>query len=61
MIKINRKNQQAVVVSPIDNPDTYLVVRVIELLPNSVVLGIDGREFDVVRAENYKSIQGGSA
>jgi|TARA_B100001971_G_scaffold185299_1_gene184503 sRNA-binding carbon storage regulator CsrA len=53
MLKLTRKVQQGVVVNPRGQKDKPLVIRVLDLVPNSVGLGFEGEDYEVVRTEIY--------
>ena len=57
MLKLTRKAQQGVVVNPRGQKDKPLVIRVLDIVPNSVGLGFDGEDYEVVRSEIYKGEQ----
>ena len=52
-LKLTRKVQQGVVVNPRGQKEKPLVIRVLDLVPNSVGLGFDGEDYEVVRTEIY--------
>ena len=52
-LRLTRKVQQGVVVNPKGQKDKPLVIRVLDLVPNTVGLGFDGDDYEVVRAEIY--------
>ena len=53
MLKLTRKSQQGVVVNLRGQKDKPLVIRVMDIVPNSVGLGFDGEDYEVVRTEIY--------
>ena len=53
MLKLTRKNQQAVVVHPRGNPDNALVMRVVDIVPNAVLMGFDGGDYEIHRSEVF--------
>ena len=53
MLKLTRKNQQGVVVHPRGNPDNVLVMRVIDIVPNAVLMGFDGGDYEIHRSEVF--------
>ena len=53
MLKLTRKTQQGVVVYPKDDKQNALVIRVVDIVPNSVSLGFEGDGFEVVRSEIF--------
>ena len=57
MLKLTRKAQHGVVVNPRGQKDKPLVIRVLDIVPNSVGLGFDGEDYEVVRSEIYKGEQ----
>ena len=42
MLKLTRKTQQGIVVYPKDDKQNALVIRVVDIVPNSVSLGFEG-------------------
>ena len=50
MLKLTRKNQQGVVVHPRGNPDNVLVMRVVDIVPNAVLMGFDGGDYEIHRS-----------
>ena len=57
MLKLTRKAQQGVVVNPRGQKAKPLVIRVLDIVPNSVALGFAGEDYEVVRSEIYKGEQ----
>ena len=53
MLKLTRKLQQGVMVKPLGKTDAPMLIRILEVLPNSVGLGFDGEDYEVVRTEIY--------
>ena len=54
MLKLTRKTQQGVVVTPKGQSDlTPLVIRVVDIAPGTVGLGFDGEDYEIVRSEIY--------
>ena len=53
-LRLTRKVQQGVVINLKGKRDKPLVIRVLDLVPNTVGLGFDGDDYEVVRAEIYK-------
>ena len=53
MLKLTRKTQQGIVVYPKDDKQNALVIRVVDIVPNSVSLGFEGDGFEVVRSEIF--------
>ena len=53
MLKLTRKNQQGVVVHPRGNPDNVLVMRVVDIVPNAVLMGFDGGDYEIHRSEVF--------
>jgi sRNA-binding carbon storage regulator CsrA len=53
MLKLTRKSQQGVVVNLRGQKDKPLVIRVMDIVPNSVGLGFDGEDYEIVRSEIY--------
>ena len=53
MLKLTRKLQQGVMVKPVGKTDAPMLIRILEVLPNSVGLGFDGEDYEVVRTEIY--------
>ena len=53
-LRLTRKVQQGVVINPKGQPDKPLVIRVLDMVPNTVGLGFDGEDYEVVRTEIYK-------
>ena len=55
MLKLTRKTQQGVVITPKGQSDlTPLVIRVVDIVPGTVGLGFDGEDYEIVRSEIYK-------
>ena len=52
-LRLTRKVQQGVVINPRGQKDKPLVIRVLDIVPNSVGLGFDGEDYEVVRSEIY--------
>ena len=51
-LRLTRKHQQGVVVRKKDESgDAPLVIRVLDIVPNSVGLGFDGDGYEIVRTE----------
>jgi hypothetical protein len=53
-LRLTRKVQQGVVVSPKEQPEQRMVIRVLDMVGNTVGLGFDGDDYEVVRTEIYK-------
>ena len=53
-LRLKRKVQQGVVINLKGKRDKPLVIRVLDLVPNTVGLGFDGDDYEVVRTEIYK-------
>ncbi len=53
-LRLTRKVQQGVVINLKGKRDKPLVIRVLDIVPNTVGLGFDGDDYEVVRAEIYK-------
>jgi hypothetical protein len=53
-LRLTRKVQQGVVINLKGKRDKPLVIRVLDLVPNTVGLGFDGDDYEVVRTEIYK-------
>ena len=53
MLKLTRKSQQGVEVNLRGQKDKPLVIRVMDIVPNSVGLGFDGEDYEIVRSEIY--------
>ena len=53
-LRLTRKVQQGVVINLKGKRDKPLVIRVLDLVPNTGGLGFDGDDYEVVRAEIYK-------
>jgi len=53
MLKLTRKLQQGVMIQPLGKTDAPMLIRILEVLPNSVGLGFDGEDYEVVRTEIY--------
>ena len=52
-LKLTRTVQQAIVVHPKDDPDKCLTIRVMDIVPNAVCLGLMGDDYSIVRAEKF--------
>lgn len=61
MLRLSRKVQQGIVIYPDGEKDKPLVIRVLDLVPNTVGLGFEGKGYKIVRAEIYKSEEGGKS
>ena len=57
MLKITRKVQQAVVVHPRGKPDEALTMRVVDIVPNAVCIGLAGDGYEIHRAEKFSEIR----
>ncbi len=55
MLKLTRKNQQGVVLHPRGNPDNVIVMRVIDIVPNAVLVGFDGGDYEIHRSEVFSN------
>ena len=53
MLKLTRKLQQGVMVQPVTKTDAPMLIRILEVLPNSVGLGFEGMDYKVIRSEIY--------
>jgi sRNA-binding carbon storage regulator CsrA len=53
-LRLTRKVQQGVVINLKGKRDKPLVIRVLDIVPNTVGLGFDGDDYEVVRTEIYK-------
>jgi sRNA-binding carbon storage regulator CsrA len=54
MLKLTRKTQQGVVVTPKGESElSPLVIRVVDIVPGTVGLGFDGEDYEIVRSEIY--------
>ena len=53
-LRLTRKVQQGVVINPKGQKDKPLVIRVLDMVPNTVGLGFDGEDYEVIRTEIYK-------
>ena len=53
MLKITRKIQQAVVIHPRGKPDEALTMRVVDIVPNAVCIGLAGDGYEIHRAEKF--------
>ena len=53
-LRLTRKVQQGVVINPKGQKEKTLVIRVLDMVPNTVGLGFDGEDYEVVRTEIYK-------
>jgi sRNA-binding carbon storage regulator CsrA len=53
-LRLTRKVQQGVVINPKGQKEKPLVIRVLDMVPNTVGLGFDGEDYEVVRTEIYK-------
>ena len=54
MLKLTRKTQQGVVITPKGQSNlTPLVIRVVDIVPGTVGLGFDGEDYEIVRSEIY--------
>jgi|TARA_B100001971_G_C18237714_1_gene568523 sRNA-binding carbon storage regulator CsrA len=57
MLKLTRKVQQAIVVHPRGAPDTTLTLRVMDIVPNAVCLGLVGDGYEIHRAEKFNDMR----
>jgi sRNA-binding carbon storage regulator CsrA len=55
MLKIERRRGQAIVLEPVSTTDQPMILRVVEILPNSVGIGFEGTDYRVIRSEIYKN------
>jgi sRNA-binding carbon storage regulator CsrA len=55
MLKLTRKIQQAIVVHPRGIPEEALTLRVVDIVPNAVCLGIAGDGYEIHRAEKFNT------
>jgi hypothetical protein len=53
-LRLTRKVQQGVVVNLKEQPQKRLVIRCLDMVGNTVGLGFDGDDYEVVRTEIYK-------
>ena len=53
MLKLTRKLQQGVMIQPLGKTDAPMLIRILEVLPNSVGLGFEGMDYKVIRSEIY--------
>ena len=53
MLKLTRNTQQGIVVSPKGQQEKALVIRVVDIVPNSVCLEFEGADYEIVRTEIY--------
>ncbi len=59
-LRLTRSHQQGVVVRKKDeSSDTPLVIRVLDIVPNSVGLGFDGDGYEVIRTEIFNGAKNG--
>ena len=59
-LRLTRSHQQGVVVRKKDeSSDTPLVIRVLDIVPNSVGLGFDGDGYEVIRTEKFNGAKNG--
>ena len=52
-LKLTRTVQQAIVVHPKDDPEKFLMIRVMDIVPNAVCHGLMGDEYSICRAEKF--------
>jgi|TARA_B100001971_G_scaffold93856_1_gene86658 sRNA-binding carbon storage regulator CsrA len=57
MLKLTRKVQQAIVVHPRGAPDDALTLRVVDIVPNAVCLGLAGDGYEIHRAEKFNDMR----
>jgi hypothetical protein len=53
VLKLTRKTQQGVVIHPLNEEEKALVIRVIEIVPGTTVLGFEGEGYKVIRSEIF--------
>ena len=53
-LRLTRKVQQGVVINPKGQKEKPLVIRVLDMVPNTVGLGFDGDDYEGIRTEIYK-------
>ena len=53
MLKLTRKTQQGVVIHPRHEEEKALVIRVMEIVPGTTVLGFEGEGYSVIRSEIF--------
>lgn len=53
-LRLTRKVQQGVVINLKGQKEKPLVIRVLDMVPNTVGLGFDGDDYEVVRTEIYR-------
>ena len=59
-LRLTRSHQQGVVVrKKNESSDTPLVIRVLDIVPNSVGLGFDGDGYEVIRTEIFNGAKNG--
>ncbi len=55
-LRLTRGHQQGVVVRKRDElADEHLVIRVLDIVPNSVGLGFDGDGYEIIRTEIFNT------
>ena len=59
-LKLTRTVQQAIVVHPKDDPDKCLTIRVMDIVPNAVCIGLAGDEYAICRAEKFNDTRNAS-
>ena len=57
MLKLTRKIQQAIVVHPRGVPEEALTLRVVDIVPNAVCLGMAGDGYEIHRAEKFNDMR----
>ena len=60
MLKLTRNVQQAIVAHPKDDPDKCLTIRVMDIVPNAVCIGLAGEEYAICRAEKFNDMRNAS-
>jgi hypothetical protein len=53
VLKLTRKTQQGVVIHPLNEEEKALVIRVMEIVPGTTVLGFEGEGYSVIRSEIF--------
>tara|TARA_R100000687_G_C6377315_1_gene130906 strand:- start:25 stop:222 length:198 start_codon:yes stop_codon:yes gene_type:complete len=58
MLRLTRHPQQGIVIYPKDREDDPLVIRVTDIVPGTVGLGFEGKNYTIVRSEIYGTDRG---